>query len=173
MLIENELDAYISGFSLNALSSSVSLNVDLDTTLTVVAGNLYRLFARNLPRYSRATPDTLWRHFLDASGALHITPDDVTVDLTLRSHHPVLIDAGFADLETPIPWWDDRKLRFRFPPPLTSASDTARWKAARRRVARLKTSTEFLHRESRLTGKARRYIPLGTCRPLPPAVPPA
>lgn len=56
MLIENELDAYIGGFSLNALSSNVSLNVDLDTTLTVVAGNLYRLFARNLPRYQHATP---------------------------------------------------------------------------------------------------------------------
>jgi hypothetical protein len=116
MLIENELDAYISGFSLNALSSSVPLNVDLDTTLTVVAGNLYRLFARRLPRYSRATPDTLWRHFLDDSGTLHITPDAVTADLTLRSHHPVLIDAGFADLQLPIPWWDGRPLRFRFPP---------------------------------------------------------
>jgi hypothetical protein len=116
MLIENELDAYISGFSLNALSSSVPLNVDLDTTLTVVAGNLYRLFARNLPRYSRATPDTLWRHFLDDTGTLHITPDDVTCALTLRSHHPALIDAGFADLATPIPWWGGRLLRFRFPP---------------------------------------------------------
>ena len=116
MLIENEPGAYISGFSLNALSSAVPLNVDLDTTLTVVAGNPYRLFARGLPRYSRATPDTIWRHFLDDSGILHITPDAVTVDLTLRSHHPVLIDAGFADLQVPIPWWDNRPLRFRFPP---------------------------------------------------------
>jgi hypothetical protein len=116
MLLENELDAYISGFNLNALSSSVPLNVDLDTTLTVVAGNLYRLFARNLPRYQHTTPDTLWRHFLDDTGTLHITPDAVTADLTLRSHHPVLIDAGFADLQLPIPWWDGRPLRFRFPP---------------------------------------------------------
>ena len=46
MNIENELDAYISGFHLDALSSSVPLNVDLDTTLTVLAGNLYRLFAQ-------------------------------------------------------------------------------------------------------------------------------
>ena len=37
---------YISGFHLDALSSSVPLNVDLDTTLTVLAGNLYRLFAQ-------------------------------------------------------------------------------------------------------------------------------
>ena len=49
MSIENELDAYISGYHLDAISSGVPLNVDLDTTLTVVAGNLYRLFAATSP----------------------------------------------------------------------------------------------------------------------------
>ena len=116
MMVENELDAYIGGFHLDALTSGVPLNVDLDTTLTVVAGNLYRLLARQLPRYQNATPDRIWRHFLDATGTLHITGTGVTCALNLRSHHPVLIDAGFADLETPIPWWDGRTLRFRFPP---------------------------------------------------------
>jgi len=116
MMVENELDAYIGGFHLDALTSGVPLNVDLDTTLTVVAGNLYRLLARQLSRYENATPDRIWRHFLDATGTLHITDDAVTCALNLRSHHPVLIDAGFADLETPIPWWDGRTLRFRFPP---------------------------------------------------------
>jgi hypothetical protein len=116
MTVENELDAYISGFHLDALTSGVPLNVDLDTTLTVIAGNLYRLLARKLPRYENATPDRIWQHFLDATGTLHITSSGVACALTLRSHHPVLIDAGFADLEVPIPWWDGRTLRFRFPP---------------------------------------------------------
>jgi transposase len=116
MNIENELDAYISGFHLDALSSGVPLNVDLDTTLTVVAGNLYRLFARDLPRYHTATPDTIWRHFLDNTGTLHITDHGVTCALKLRSHHPALIDAGYADRQTPIPWWNNRTLRFSFPP---------------------------------------------------------
>jgi hypothetical protein len=116
MTVENELDAYIGGFHLDALTSGVPLNVDLDTTLTVVAGNLYRLLALKLPRYQDATPDRIWRHFLDATGTLHITSDTVTCALNLRSHHPVLIDAGFADLQVPIPWWDGRTLRFRFPP---------------------------------------------------------
>ena len=116
MTIENELDAYIGGFHLNALSSGLPLNVDLDTTLTVIAGNLYRLLARKLPRYENATPDRIWRHFLNATGTLHITDDTITVDLRLRTHHPVLIDAGLADKTTPIPWLNDRKLRFRFPP---------------------------------------------------------
>jgi len=116
MMIENELDAYIGGFHLDALTSGVSLNVDLDTTLTVVAGNLYRLLALKLSRYEHATPGTLWRDFLDATGTLHIDDTGVTCALNLRSHHPILIDAGFAELETPIPWWDGRTLKFRFPP---------------------------------------------------------
>jgi hypothetical protein len=116
MTVENELDAYIGGFHLDALTSGVPLNVDLDTTLTVVAGNLYRLLALKLDRYQAATPEKIWRHFLDATGTLHITEDNVTCALNLRSHHPVLIDAGFADLEAPIPWWNGRTLRFRFPP---------------------------------------------------------
>ena len=116
MTIENELDAYIGGFHLNALSSGLPLNVDLDTTLTVIAGNLYRLLARQLPRYEHATPDRIWRHFLNATGTLHITNDTITADLRLRTHHPVLIDAGLADKATPIPWLNDRELRFRFPP---------------------------------------------------------
>ena len=116
MMIENELDAYIGGFHLDALTSGVPLNVDLDTTLTVVAGNLYRLLALKLSRYEHATPETLWRDFLDATGTLHIDQAGVTCALNLRSHHPALIDAGFADLETPIPWWNGRTLRFRFPP---------------------------------------------------------
>jgi hypothetical protein len=103
-------------FNLDALTSAVPLNVDLDTTLTVVAGNLYRLLALKLPRYQNATPDRIWRHFLDATGTLHITPTGITCALNLRSHHPVLIDAGLADLNIPIPWWNGRTLRFRFPP---------------------------------------------------------
>jgi transposase len=116
MTIENELDAYISGFHLNALSSGLPLNIDIDTTLTVIAGNLYRLLARRLTRYEHATPDKLWRHFLDATGTVHTTKDTLTVDLNVRTYHPVLIAAGFADTPTPIPWLDGRELRFRFPP---------------------------------------------------------
>ena len=116
MMVENELDAYIGGFHLDALTSGVPLNVDLDTALTVVAGNLYRLLALKLSRYERATPSTLWRDFQDATGTLHIDESGVTCALNLRSHHPALIDAGFAEVETPIPWWDGRPLRFRFPP---------------------------------------------------------
>lgn len=76
------------GFHLDALSSGIPLNVDLDTTLTVIAGNLYWLLARLLPRYQTATPDKLWRHFLDTGGTLHITDNATTCALNRRSYHP-------------------------------------------------------------------------------------
>ena len=116
MLIENEVDAYTGGFHLDTLTSGLPLNVDLDTTLTVLAGNRYRLLADQLPRYQHATPDRIWRHFLDATGTLHVTDTAVTVDLAPRTYHPVLIDAGYGDRSVRIPWWNNRELRFRFPP---------------------------------------------------------
>ena len=90
----NELDAYIAGFHLDALTSGVPLNVDLDTTLTVVAGNLYRLLALKLSRYERATPGTLWRGLLDCTGTMHIDWAGVTCALNLRSHHPATRSPG-------------------------------------------------------------------------------
>ncbi len=42
MIIENGHDAAICGFHLNAFSSELSLNVDVDTTLTVLVGNCKR-----------------------------------------------------------------------------------------------------------------------------------
>ena len=116
MIIENEFDADIAGFHLNALSSGLPLNVDLDTTLTVLASNCYRLLARKLPRYQLATPDRLWRHFLDNTGTVTVNPDHVRVDLAVRTYTPVLIDAGFPEHDIPIPWWHGRSLRFGFPP---------------------------------------------------------
>jgi transposase len=115
MLIENELASYIAGFHLDALSSGLALNVDVDSTLTVIAGNLYRLLARSLKRYEHMTPERLHRHFIDTTGRLDVADDHVTVELARRTFTPVLLQAGFAEVDLPIPWWDGRRLRFRFP----------------------------------------------------------
>jgi len=115
MLVENELAAYIAGFHVDALSSGLALNVDLDTTLTVVAGSLYRLLARNLKRYEQMTPERIWRHFVDTTGSVVVDEAGATVSLTRRTYTPVLLQAGFGELDVPVPWWGDRHLRFRFP----------------------------------------------------------
>jgi len=115
MLIENELSAYIKGFHLDALSSGLALNIDVDTTLTVIAGSLYRLLGRSLKRCENMTPERLYDHYIDTTGTVHISDDHVTVELTRRTWTPVLLQAGYAEIDLPIPWWQGRRLRFRFP----------------------------------------------------------
>jgi transposase len=115
-LIENQLSAQIRAFHLDALSTQVPLAVDLDTTLSVIADSIYRHFAKRLSGYHTATPDTIFRHFIKTPGQLHITPTGVEVRLKPRSRTPVLLDAGYHQRTTTIPWWDDRKLTYSFPP---------------------------------------------------------
>ena len=114
MLVENELSAYIKGFHLDALSSGLALNVDVDTTLTVIAGTLYRLLGRALKRYEHVTPERLYDHFVDTTGVLRVGDDHVTVELTRRTWTPVLLQAGYGEMDLPVPWWQGRHLRFRF-----------------------------------------------------------
>ena len=71
------------------------LHVDLDTTLTVAAGNCYRLVARTLPRYELAALDRIWRHFLDHTRECH------------RGRGPRLSRPGVTDLH---PGADRRRL---------------------------------------------------------------
>jgi hypothetical protein len=114
MLIENELSSYIKGFQVDALTSGLALNVDVDTTLTVIAGSIYRLLARSLKRYEHATPETIHEQFIDTTGHIDVEEDAVVVTLTRRTWTPVLLQAGFDELDLPIPWWGGRHLRFRF-----------------------------------------------------------
>lgn len=60
------------------------------------------------------TPERIWRQFIDATGKIVLDPEGVTVWLTRRTFTPVLLQAGFGELDLPIPWWGDRRLRFRF-----------------------------------------------------------
>ena len=110
MTIEQRLAEAIRSFHLDALSSAVALNVDLDTTLTVWAGAAYHLLRRRLTGYHTATPDTIWRRFVSTAGHLTIAPDGITVHLKQRTYSPVLRNADLPT--TQIPWWNNRTLRY-------------------------------------------------------------
>ncbi len=113
MLIENGLADAIDFFHLDALSSAVALNVDVDVLLTVIASDLYRQFAQPLRGYQRAHARQLFRRFLDTTARVDVTDDEVTVTLPRRAHNPLLIDAGVIGHATPIPWWGGRPLTIR------------------------------------------------------------
>src|SRR6266498_1887462 len=110
MIIEQRLAEQIRSFHLDALSSAVALNVDLDTTLTVWAQAAYDALRRRLPGYTTATPDTIWRRFVSTSGQLTLGPTQVVVRIAERTSSPVLRSADLPEIE--VPWWGGRRLRF-------------------------------------------------------------
>lgn len=116
MAIEQRLAEAIRSFHLDALSSAVALNVDLDTTLTVCAHAAYDLLRRRLAGYQHATPDTIWRRFVSTRGRLTITPDGITARLNNRTYSPVLRTAQLPTVH--IPWWGQRTLTFEIGQPV-------------------------------------------------------
>jgi transposase len=114
MTIEQRLAEIIRAFCADALSSTVNLNVDLDIMLAVLAQALLAAFRTRLgPGYATATPDTLQRRFLDSSGTITTTSDQVTVRIDRRAYSPVLRQASLPP-DTTVPWWHGRQLHFEF-----------------------------------------------------------
>jgi hypothetical protein len=114
MTIEQRLEESIRSFHLDALSSAVALNVDLDTTLTIAAQLAYDWLRRRLPGYETATPDTIWRRFVSTKGSVVLGPEEVVVRLGERTYSPVLRAADLPKVN--VPWWGGRRLRFELPP---------------------------------------------------------
>jgi len=114
--IENQLAEQIRAFHLDSLCSQVPLAVDFDVALTVLADIVYRRFARGLhAAYHKQTPDTIREYLINGIGELRFTPGHVEVCLRRRTHTPALLDAGYENLRTEVPWSPGRTLSYSFP----------------------------------------------------------
>jgi len=92
-------------FHMDALSSAIALKVDWDLQLTLMASSLYRLLAAQIANgYETAKSRHIFRDFIDATAQISISHDEVLVKFQRRAHNPFLLEAGFGDLETRIPW---------------------------------------------------------------------
>jgi len=110
MLIENCLAENVDFFHLDALSSAVAIQVDLDLMLTLLANGFYRDVARHLVGYEHAQPKSIFRRFLDTPARVSVTAQQVRVRLSRRAHHPLLLSTGMLDQSPRVPWWGGRRL---------------------------------------------------------------
>jgi len=113
--VEHSLGEKITFFHLDCLSSEVRLNVDFDLTLTVVAAMLYQRLADKLNGFGHATPQTIFRRFINTHGSIDITNREITVCFEKRTHNPVLKEAGFEEPSAPVRWLGGRVIRLVFP----------------------------------------------------------
>lgn len=92
-LVEKGISQQIEFFHLNRVSSSMVIKVDFDLTMTILAHNLLRLLAAELPGYTHLTPASLFTRFLQNSGRIHISPSQITIVLRKKRHLPALLSA--------------------------------------------------------------------------------
>jgi hypothetical protein len=67
------------------------IKVDFDLTMSILAHNLYRLLAEDLPGYTHNTAATLFNKFMMSSGPVRIDGDSVTVVMKKKRNIPALL----------------------------------------------------------------------------------
>jgi transposase len=110
MLIENSIAENIDFFHLNALSSAIAIQVDLDLMLTLIANAAYRKLASQLEGFHYAKPRQVFRRFLNTTARVYTNEREVFVRLRRCAHHPILLASGALRPEPRVPWWNGRRL---------------------------------------------------------------
>lgn len=112
-LVEKTISQQIEFFHFNRVSSSMVIKVDFDLTMTILAHNMYRVFAIELEGYSHLTPMTLFKKFIHTGGALTITPEQILIDLKKKRHLPAILTAMEDCKNRKLPWLGMKTLTFR------------------------------------------------------------
>jgi len=110
-LVETDISEQIHFFHLNRNSSGIVVKVDFDLTMSVLAHNLYRILARNLPGFSHNRATTLHDMFINNGGDITVGHDSITVKLNRKRHLPLLRES-LPNIVTPYSWLGNKKLVF-------------------------------------------------------------
>lgn len=90
-LVEKTISEQVHFFHLNKVSSSMVIKVDFDLTMTILAYNLYRLLAKELPRYTHQTAEKLYEKFISNSGKVTIDENKIEILLKKKRHLPAVL----------------------------------------------------------------------------------
>jgi len=109
-LVEKSISEQIEFFHLNKVSSSMVIKVDFDLTMSILAHNLLRLFAMDLPGYSHNSDCTLYQKFLSMTGSVQIETDQIKIDMKKKRNLPLLLTAMEKFEHTKISFFANREL---------------------------------------------------------------
>ncbi|MGH7239477.1 MAG: transposase [Candidatus Saccharimonadales bacterium] len=111
-LIEKGISEQIEFFHLNRVCSSMVIKVDFDLTMTLLAHNIYRLFALDLERYAEFSDERIYEKFIANNGNVEIEGNNIQVELKKKRDLPQTIEMmkKYADLS--YGWLGNRKLIF-------------------------------------------------------------
>ncbi len=107
-LVEKTISEQAHFFHLNKISSSMVIKVDFDLTMTILAYNLYRLLAKELPRYTHQTAEKLYEKFISNSGKVEINENEIKILLKKKRHLPAILGLMKDFAPCKIGWLDKK-----------------------------------------------------------------
>ena len=114
MIIENTIADAVDFFHMDALSADVPMKIDVDVQLTLMASTLYRTLGYRLQAgMESAKARTIFRKVVHSTATIKLTEQELIVRLNRRANNPRLINAGYGEMRTALPWLDHRTLKLR------------------------------------------------------------
>jgi len=113
-LIELNIGENVDFFNLNALSSPIVVKVNFDIAMTLIANTLYKLLVREIRKFQKSKPKTIFRSFIESHAEIDIEKDIVTVKFEKRSFNPLIMDWVRERQNLLVPWMGNRRLQFKF-----------------------------------------------------------
>jgi len=111
-IVEKANSEQISFFHLNNVSSSMVIKVDFDLTMSIIAHNIYRLFANDLERYNHCSVQTLYEKFILNSADIDIDTDQIVVKLKKKRNLPLILETMNKYKNYKYEMFDNKKLIF-------------------------------------------------------------
>jgi transposase len=109
-LLEKDISEQIHFFHLNRNCSGIVIKVDFDLVMTLLAHNLYRLYAQNIEGYSHCEAKTIFSKFILNAGEIAISKKNVTVKLKRKRTLPLTLENLAGSKSLRYPWLQDKLL---------------------------------------------------------------
>lgn len=109
-LVEKTISEQIEFFHLNHVSSSMVIKVDFDLTMSILAYNLYRLFAMDLVRYEHLTAQSIYEKFISNEGDVEIGNELITIKLKKKRNLPMVLETMKKFETIKIPFLKNKKI---------------------------------------------------------------
>ena len=88
------------------------IKVDFDLTMSILAHNIYRLFAIDLEGYSHMTSQSIYEKFISNAADVEIKQQKITVKLKKKRNLPMVIENMNKFNEPKITWMNNFHLTF-------------------------------------------------------------
>ena len=111
-LVEKTISEQIDFFHLNLVSSSMVIKVDFDLTISILAHNLYRLFALQLGRYANLSAQSLYDKFVLNGADIEIGTKNIRVQLKKKRELPLILETMQKFNHQKYPWLGNKNIIF-------------------------------------------------------------